>query len=235
MARRTLSLARPISIYWMSRRSLRMLPGCGFCGQELRPDSPPVILIHDGGEASAAVAVPPLVDAVLSARLSAEALREQLMHWLRLQASNKRWLATANPASQPEAVVDDVAQCAIAKLQLSAQLQSELLSSLFEALSQGVFLCDQQGTLLAANEAFLQLTGYHCEELLGHPSAVLPMNAQGELAADFWRLIHERSRWEGETSACRKGGRSFHSGCRCVTWWLNLRRRPRRQRVIFWG
>ena len=209
MARRTLSLARPISIYWMSRRSLRMLPGCGFCGQELRPDSPPVILIHDGGEASAAVAVPPLVDAVLSARLSAEALREQLMHWLRLQASNKRWLATANPASQPEAVVDDVAQCAIAKLQLSAQLQSELLSSLFESLSQGVFLCDQQGTLLAANEAFLQLTGYRCEELLGQPSAVLPMNAQGELAADFWRLIHERSRWEGETSACRKGGEVF--------------------------
>lgn len=157
--------------------------------------------------------MPPLVDAVLSTRLSAEVLSDQLMHWLRLQASGKLWLAAASPSShshsQPQ-VIDDVAQCAVAKLQLSVQLQSKLLSALFGDLSQGAFLCDPQGTLLAANEAFLQLMGYRCEELIGQSSdLLLPLFAQGELAADFRCLIHERSRWEGELSACRKGGELF--------------------------
>jgi PAS domain S-box/diguanylate cyclase (GGDEF) domain len=138
-----------------------------------------------------------------------------LLHWLHLQASATLWLEAASPVSHPAPLSVERQPVSthlgfLKQLNLSAQFQSELLSQLFESVTQGVFLCDMEGKLLAVNEAFCQLTGYSCDELIGQPSDfLLPLYAQGELAADFRHLIQERARWEGELSGCNKEGELF--------------------------
>ena len=180
----------------------------------LSPDSSPVLLLREGEEVSAESDVPPLVDAVLSAQLSAEQLREQLLHWLRLQASAKLWLAAASPISPNNeaspAKAADERQSPPTLLSLPALPHGELLSMLFENSTQGLFLCDQQGQLLAVNEALCQQTNYRNAELVGQATDILlPPSAQGELVTDFRRRVSELGQWEGELSACRKGGEIF--------------------------
>ncbi|MGL4205634.1 MAG: EAL domain-containing protein [Aeromonadaceae bacterium] len=190
--------------------------------QTLSPDSPPVILIQQERDESSPIETSSLVDAQLSAQLSGEQLREELLHWLHLQASAKLWQAASSSTTPPQAVpVPSQGESgSTPPLSLPPLPQRELLAMLFDSLSQGLFLCDRQGMLLAVNEPFCQLMGYRSEELIGQTAEMLlPRSAQGELAADFRRRVYEQGRWEGELSACRKEGAIFPL-------WLQVRYLP---------
>lgn len=82
-----------------------------------------------------------------------------------------------------------------------------LLAGAFEAASNGIMITDAEGTILAVNRAFVDLTGWPREEAVGRTPAILD---SGRHDADFfeamWTALLTEGRWQGEVWNRRKGG-----------------------------
>jgi diguanylate cyclase (GGDEF)-like protein/PAS domain S-box-containing protein len=80
----------------------------------------------------------------------------------------------------------------------------------FEAAGEGVLVTDANGTILAVNPAFCEITGYREDEALGHTPALL---SSGRHDAEFYRHMWEHlrglGRWSGEIINRRKSGEIY--------------------------
>jgi diguanylate cyclase (GGDEF)-like protein/PAS domain S-box-containing protein len=181
----------------------------------LQPDSAPILLLFRDAEPPES-SLASQADALLSIDLTGDEFREQLMHWVRLQASARLWELAASGASgqfsskslspsvQPASSVNVAAGNPFGEL--GAKLYHELVS----ASSQGMFICDLQGLICMVNPAFCALSGYCADELVGRPaSAFLPLFAQGDLYADFPQRVRQWGEWNGELSGRTKEGELF--------------------------
>ena len=179
----------------------------------LSPDAPPVLLmVRDGADADPHLL--DLVDATLPAVATGEYLRAQLMHWVRLQASARLWVQAAGslsgviePASEPESAVEPLSVISAERAGLPEACKPLLLGKLVEQSSQGLFIYDQEGTLLSVNSALSTLLGYEQDELLGRNiETILPHYPQDETHKEFHRQIGRLGRWDGELFGLHKRG-----------------------------
>ena len=87
------------------------------------------------------------------------------------------------------------------------------LDQVFEAASQTFAIIEFQpdGTILSANELFLQVTGYTAEEIVGghHRTFVDAELAQSREYTEFWQRLGRGEAVSGEFERVRKGGESF--------------------------
>ena len=93
--------------------------------------------------------------------------------------------------------------------QRNIQIQLRQSAAVFETISEGLFTLDGQGMLLSANPAFLELTGYKLEEVLGRdPDEFLHARRHSD---QFYQVLtaEKRGRWQGEIWCRRKGGEVF--------------------------
>lgn len=82
-----------------------------------------------------------------------------------------------------------------------------LRNAALEATANGVVITDIAGTILWANEAFSELTGYHRDEALGKNPRILRSGVQTEaFYRQMWETITAGGVWRGELLNRRKDG-----------------------------
>ncbi len=83
--------------------------------------------------------------------------------------------------------------------------QLKLAASVFANASDCITITDSQGTILDVNPAFLQVTGYSREEVLGNNPRLLKSGRQdAAFYEQMWRILRESGRWQGEIWNRRK-------------------------------
>ncbi len=86
----------------------------------------------------------------------------------------------------------------------------------FDSTPEGVLVTDSEGTIVAANPAFAEISGYAAEELIGKNPRIFKSNLQpADLAQEMWAGLIETGHWEGEVSNRRKDGSVY-------TEWLTI-------------
>src|SRR5208337_1334466 len=84
-----------------------------------------------------------------------------------------------------------------------------IAATAFES-QEGMMVTDENGVILRVNQAFLMLTGYSNEEIIGQTPRILKSGRQND---DFykamWKCIHNNGKWEGEIWDRRKNGEIF--------------------------
>jgi diguanylate cyclase (GGDEF)-like protein/PAS domain S-box-containing protein len=94
--------------------------------------------------------------------------------------------------------------------QKKSEERTQLAASLFTHAREGVVITDAQGSILEVNEAFIRLSGYSREEVLGHNPRFLKSGLQGkEFYEQMWRTLLETGHWSGELWNRAKDGEIY--------------------------
>ncbi|MDP2825367.1 MAG: EAL domain-containing protein [Sulfuritalea sp.] len=83
----------------------------------------------------------------------------------------------------------------------------QLAAGVFDHAQEGILITDAQGNIVDVNDAFLVLTGYPREEVLGRNPRFLSSGTQNaEFYHTMWQTLHEKGFWRGELVNRRKDG-----------------------------
>ncbi|MBU0623013.1 MAG: diguanylate cyclase [Gammaproteobacteria bacterium] len=86
----------------------------------------------------------------------------------------------------------------------------QLFAKMFDNSSEAIVITDANRNILAVNPAFVQITGYSVEEVMGRNPKLL---SSGKQTADFyelmWQTINELGQWQGEIWNRRKSGEVY--------------------------
>ncbi|MFF5995495.1 EAL domain-containing protein [Lysinibacillus sp. KU-BSD001] len=95
----------------------------------------------------------------------------------------------------------------VEKYRLLSQYPDYLIMKIFENVSEGIMITDQDKKIISVNPAFEFVTGYKSEEVMGKNPSILQSGIH-ELSfyLDMWRSIHENGIWQGEIWNRRKTG-----------------------------
>jgi PAS domain S-box-containing protein len=96
---------------------------------------------------------------------------------------------------------DEIAE----RKEIERQLRIE--TAALEATANGVIITDASGTILWANPAFLTMSGYSMDEVIGATPNILSSDRQEKAYyQDLWRTIMGGNTWRGEMINRRKDG-----------------------------
>lgn len=88
-----------------------------------------------------------------------------------------------------------------------AEQRDKLSAKLFESMSEGFMITDAKHTILQVNFAFVAITGYEENEVLGKTPHFLSSGwHKPEFYAEMWKSIQETSRWSGQIWNRHKNG-----------------------------
>lgn len=99
---------------------------------------------------------------------------------------------------------------------------------------------DRQGIITHANAAFVEMSGYVRDELIGQPHAILRHPDMPALAfADLWQTVERREAWHGYVKNLRKDGTHYWVYATVianvrggeVVGYTSVRRKPSRNRI----
>ncbi|MDA8230721.1 MAG: EAL domain-containing protein [Magnetospirillum sp.] len=94
------------------------------------------------------------------------------------------------------------------KKRTEASLQ--MASSVFNHTGEGILVTSPQGVIERVNPAFIAITGYSAEEVVGRTPAVLKSDHQDpEFYRRMWQTLREQGRWQGEIWNRRKNGEAY--------------------------
>ncbi|AHJ12015.1 sensor domain-containing diguanylate cyclase [Sulfurospirillum multivorans] len=94
---------------------------------------------------------------------------------------------------------------AIEKSKSDAKLQ--LAANVFTHAREGIIITDPYGTIIEANDAFVRITGYQREEILGRNPRILKSGRQEmPFYMHMWHNISTFGNWQGEIWNRRKDG-----------------------------
>ncbi|WP_431029922.1 sensor domain-containing protein [Lysinibacillus sp. LZ02] len=95
----------------------------------------------------------------------------------------------------------------VEKYRLLSQYPDYLIMKIFENVSEGIMITDQDKKIVSVNPAFEFVTGYKSEEVMGKNPSILQSGIH-ELSfyLDMWRSLHENGIWQGEIWNRRKTG-----------------------------
>ncbi|ATX81092.1 PAS domain S-box-containing protein/diguanylate cyclase (GGDEF) domain-containing protein [Mariprofundus ferrinatatus] len=101
------------------------------------------------------------------------------------------------------ATVSDVTQRKLAEREL------QIAATVFNA-HEAMFITDPAANILRVNDAFLQVTGYSREEVIGKNPRILQSGRHtDEFYQEMWRHLNEYGVWQGEIWDRRKNGEIF--------------------------
>ena len=85
-----------------------------------------------------------------------------------------------------------------------------LAASVFATASDGITITDTKGRILEVNPAFIDVTGYTREEVLGKNPRLLQSGRQDQqFYAKMWQTINATGQWQGEIWNRRKSGMEY--------------------------
>jgi diguanylate cyclase (GGDEF)-like protein/PAS domain S-box-containing protein len=87
---------------------------------------------------------------------------------------------------------------------LRDERQLEIAASVFEAGSDGILISDARERVVSVNSAFIRMTGYSREELIGQPVHDMQIPSAATRARD--EALREAGKWSGELAWRRRNG-----------------------------
>ncbi|MDE3839339.1 GGDEF domain-containing protein [Bacillus methanolicus] len=94
--------------------------------------------------------------------------------------------------------------------QKKSQSEIRLAAKVFENISEGVMVTDENGQILSVNPAFEIVTGYHEEEVIGkNPNLLQSGIHEQKFYEKMWKDIFEKGKWKGEIWNKRKNGEIY--------------------------
>ena len=94
----------------------------------------------------------------------------------------------------------------------------QLTAAVFDNMDEGVFIADENGIILEVNQAFLRITGYSKEEVIGQKTNLLKSGYHDELFyRQIWIELKEYGTWKGRIINRRKNGEIFEEYLKIVT------------------
>jgi len=114
--------------------------------------------------------------------------------------------ATVNPTGggQVFAFLRDISQ------RKKAELELQMLASVFSHAYEGITISDATGCILNVNRAFCRITGYSREEAIGQNSRLLKSERQDPAFYDtMWHELTTVGHWSGEIWNRRKNGEVY--------------------------
>lgn len=89
------------------------------------------------------------------------------------------------------------------------EIELRIAAIAFES-SDGMFITDANKVILRVNSAFIKITGYTLQEVIGKTHELFSSDSQGKhLYASMWDSIEHTGAWEGEVWGKRKGGEVY--------------------------
>ena len=83
-------------------------------------------------------------------------------------------------------------------------------ATVFESSAEGVMITKLDGTIIAINRAFTQITGYDESEVLGHTPRLMQSGRHGkDFYRALWGCVMRDGRWQGEVWNRRKNGEIY--------------------------
>jgi diguanylate cyclase (GGDEF)-like protein/PAS domain S-box-containing protein len=91
-----------------------------------------------------------------------------------------------------------------------ARRDRQLAASVFSATSEGILIVGADRRIIEANRAFLAMSGYRRDELLGRGPRILQSGRQdAAFYARMWEALDTRGNWEGQIWDRRRDGSLF--------------------------
>ena len=91
-----------------------------------------------------------------------------------------------------------------------AEEQIKLAASVFHDAREGILITDAQGSIIDANRAFTDITGFQRDEVLGQTPRVLKSGRhEREYYAKLWKQLLRTEHWSGELWNKRKNGEEY--------------------------
>ncbi len=99
-----------------------------------------------------------------------------------------------------------------ALLRTEMEAHNTMLIAALEAAANGIVITDKDATVIWANRAYSQLTGYGLEEVVGNkPSELVKSGLQDEaFYQDMWATLLAGQQWRGELVNKRKNDSLYH-------------------------
>lgn len=136
----------------------------------------------------------------------------RLRYRIRRKDGQIRWVweqgqKVSNPFKEPgylEGFVTDITE------QVTAEENLKLTSKAFENSAEGIIITDANANILRVNQAFVDITGYTREEVIGQNPRFLQSGRHGgSFYKEMWETIHRDGYWRGEIWNRRKDGTTF--------------------------
>lgn len=88
--------------------------------------------------------------------------------------------------------------------------QLRLAASVFSEASEGIFITNPQGVIVEANQAFLTMSGFGHDEVIGKTPTILKSDRhETNFYVDLWETLIHNGSWHGEIWNRRKNGEQF--------------------------
>jgi len=99
-------------------------------------------------------------------------------------------------------------------LDITARKEAEaglrLSRQVFDNTAEGILITDAYFNVLEVNQAYLNITGYEREEVIGEKPVVMNTGLHNQqYYDDLWRTLREEGKWVGEIWSRRKNGESY--------------------------
>jgi diguanylate cyclase (GGDEF)-like protein/PAS domain S-box-containing protein len=99
-------------------------------------------------------------------------------------------------------------------LDITARKEAEagmrLSRQVFDNTAEGILITDAYFNVLEVNQAYLNITGYSREEIIGEKPVVMNTGLHNQQYYDeLWRTLREEGKWVGEIWSRRKNGESY--------------------------
>lgn len=126
-------------------------------------------------------------------------------HWLWIQDTGRITQRDAEQhALRMVGVHQDISQ------RKAAEDALQLAASVFSHAQEAIMITDPTGTLIDVNQAFVSITGYARDEVIGHNTSLLSSGRQGKAFYEtLWASLNGQGRWTGEIWNRRKSGEVY--------------------------
>ena len=90
------------------------------------------------------------------------------------------------------------------------EIRLQQAATVFDSSAEGITITAPDGTIIAVNRAFTEITGYSEAEVIGRNPRILQSGRQEtSLYVAMWQTLRSRGRWQGELWNRRKDGQEF--------------------------
>ncbi len=148
----------------------------------------------------------------VQAQLDGSTQRYQTLYRLRHRDGSYRWIRArgrlvADAEGRPQRFIGTSLDVSASRADQEKLRQAE---AVFSCTHEGVLITDSQQRITHVNEAFIRITGYSREEVLGANPRLIKSGRHGaDFYAGIWQSLAEQGSWSGEIWNRRKNGEVF--------------------------
>ncbi len=93
---------------------------------------------------------------------------------------------------------------------IQAESQLKLFGKVFESALEGIYITDANGTIIAVNQSFINITGFGRDEVIGKNPRILKSDKHdAKFYQDMWQSLSSYGQWSGEIWNRKKTGEAY--------------------------